>query len=98
MTATQFDTLKAGDIIFKVEHTGSNGIQSFQYVGIIYNVYEHQHVHLFLSPYFMSTISIAVGKEGTSRSIPKMFGTLAEAQDKIRQLRAEDANRNSTQC
>lgn len=72
MTTTDFNKIKYGDIVFNVINKGTTGIQKYQYIGIHTDM-EGIKKHIFISQYFLSTTTIDVGKEETSRNLKQLF-------------------------
>jgi hypothetical protein len=81
MDATTLINLRTASIVFFVINTGGAGIGKYQYLGVFKEHNDNKYVHLFLSEYFLSTVTIEVGKESDSRRLKNLFLTEQEAKD-----------------
>ena len=91
MTVEQFKTLKPKDIIFYVANTGTAGIFNYQYLGVFEtHGKEKQRKHLFISEFFLSTLTVTEGRESNSINIKVLFFTENDAKEYQKQLRKEE--------
>ena len=71
MKTTELKSIKYGDIVFNVINKGTSGLQKYQYIGIHTDM-EGIKKHIFISQYFLSTTTIEVGREETSRYLKQL--------------------------
>lgn len=86
MTIAELNNLKSGDVVYYIANTGTAGIFKYQYLGIFTDTANNEVKHLFISPHFLSTTTILVGREQFSRSIQILFLTEKEVLKKKAQL------------
>lgn len=71
MESIELKNIKYGDIVFNVINKGTTGIQKYQYIGIHIDM-EGIKKHIFISEYFLSTTTIEVSREETSRYLKQL--------------------------
>lgn len=85
MTIKELSGLKIGDTIFAA--INSSMVSKYQYIGIFTDHATRETKRVFLSPYFVSTITLLYGREKEhSYTMQTIFLTEKEAKEKAKEL------------
>lgn len=88
MKLSQLLNLKIGDTIFAT--INSSTVSKYQYIGIFTDHATQETKRVFLSPYFVSTITLLYGREKEhTYTMQSIFLTEKEAIEKAKELQCE---------
>ena len=79
MKLSEFKKIKINDLVFVVINSGISGISKYQYLGVFTDHETNERKHLFISPYFVSTITVLEGRENFSINLQRIFKTETQA-------------------
>lgn len=82
MTLEQFNKLKVGSLVWVALNSGRTGVSQYQYVGVFKCHETNEERHVFLSPYFLSTVLLIKGNEQGSIQFKNIFLTKDEAKER----------------
>jgi hypothetical protein len=85
MTIDQFKKLSRGDLVWYVANSGAAGISQYQYIGVHQSHIDGRLYHVFLSPYFVSTVVLSYRELYRSRHIKNLFLTEQDAKDRAKE-------------